>query len=91
MVWYIGLQLGLASTVLEGIEHQYARTEDMLRAMLKEWLKQVDPVPTWVALIRALKSKTVKEPSLAEKLVGEHHISPLPHGKGTLYHTYKSL
>ena len=79
--WYgIGLQLRLASAVLEGIEQQYSRTEDMLREMLKQWLKQVDPVPSWVALIEALRSKTVNEPSLAEQLE-KHHISPLPHGK----------
>ena len=83
--WHgIGLQLGLAPPVLRGIEQQYANTADMLREMLGKWLKQVDPVPTWVALIGALKSKTVNEPGLAEQLIEKHHIIPLPHGKCTI-------
>ena len=80
--WYgIGLRLGLEQTVLQGVEKEYSRTEEMLREMLGYWLKQVTPMPSWVALIEALRSKTVKEPSLAKQLE-KRHISP--HSKGII-------
>ena len=86
--WYgIGLRLGLEQTVLQGVEKEYSNTKEMLREMLGKWLKQVTPVPTWVALIDALRSKTVNEPSLAEQLE-KRHISPLPHGKGIIISHY---
>ena len=82
--WYgIGLRLGLEQTVLQGIKKEYSNTKEMLCEMLGEWLKQVTPVPTWAALIGALQSKTVNEPSLAEHLIEKHHII-LPHGKCTI-------
>ena len=85
--WYgIGLRLGLAQTVLKGIEQEYSKTEEMLREMLGHWLKQVTPAPTWSALFQALKSKTVNEPSLAEQLLVNHHISPLPHDGRCIIH-----
>ena len=76
--WYgIGLQLGLKPSVLDGM--QGSDTTEMLREMLKRWLKNVDPIPTWVALIKALRSKTVDEPTLAEQLEEKHQIvSPTP-------------
>ena len=79
--WYgIGLQLGLVPSVLEGIEQQYSGTEDRLRVLLTHWLKQVDPVPSWVTLIEALRSKTVSELRLAKQLE-KYYI--LPHSKCT--------
>ena len=68
----IGLQLRLASPVLEGIEQQYSKTEDRLREILKQWLKQATPVPCWDALVEALKTKTVNEPKLAKQLSLSH-------------------
>ena len=80
--WYgIGLRLGLEQTVLQGIKKEYSNTKEMLCEMLGEWLKQVTPVPTWVALIEALRSKTVNEPSLAKQLEKCHILPHSRHGK----------
>ena len=71
--WHgIGLQLRLASPVLESIEQRYSKTEDMLREMLKHWLKQATPMPCWESIVEALKTKTVNQPRLAKQLSHSH-------------------
>ena len=71
--WYnIGLQLGVLATDLDAIRAQYANPEDDLCEMLKKWLKVADPVPTWEAVVNALKNVTVEEFQLAERLQQKH-------------------
>lgn len=87
--WHgIGLQLRLPPPTLEGIEKEYSNSKDMLREMLKHWLKQVTPMPSWVTLIEALRSKTVNEQGLAEELEKKHILPP---SRGILTHTVSNF
>ena len=64
----IGLKLQLKVGTLERLRHQYPDTSTCLREMLLEWLKKVDPPPTWEGLACALESRIVGEAQLAEQL-----------------------
>ena len=43
----IGTLLGLKSHLLDNIKSEEEGAHDRLQKMLSEWLKQVDPPPTW--------------------------------------------
>ena len=60
-MWYnIGLNLHIKSGTLDAIRHNcHHQCEDCLREVLKEWLKQVEPRPTWDALQEALNLPSV--------------------------------
>ena len=66
--WYnIGLGLGLSVGTLDGIKADHSNTLDCLREALKTWLKTLPP-PTWSKDVKALKTHTVAEASLAAQL-----------------------
>ena len=71
--WYnLGLQLGLRASTLDRIEAKY--NSDPSRCfcqVLKEWLKGVNPLPTWQAVVNALKSPTVGQYEVAEQIETE--------------------
>ena len=63
----MGLELGLKIHTLEGIRPKCSSDPcQCLREVLKEWLRGVDPLPTWHAIIQALKSPTVGHHQLAD-------------------------
>ena len=66
--YYIGLQLNIQVDILENIKHQESDDSNRLREMLIIWLKQVNPLPSWEALVSALKGRTVGEAQLAEQI-----------------------
>ena len=69
--WYnIGLGLGLGCGTLDTINEQYrCSPSDCLREAIKIWLKTDESAPpTWSKVVKALKTKTVNEISLAKKL-----------------------
>ena len=67
--WYaIGLELHVSSGTLAAIESEHRDPATCLRKTLEDWLKQVDPKPTWEALEDARKSCTVQEYHLEEYL-----------------------
>jgi hypothetical protein len=51
----IGTLLDLPQGLLQKIETNKGRADDRLREMLSEWLKQVDPRPTWASLTEAVE------------------------------------
>ncbi|MCG8626867.1 MAG: death domain-containing protein, partial [Proteobacteria bacterium] len=52
----IGISLRLESGLLEIIKEDNPKDcRACLRNVLKEWLKQIDPPPSWVAIIKAVK------------------------------------
>ncbi len=70
--WYdIGVELEIHSGTLESIKRQYSDPKDCLNEMIKEWLKSINPRPTWKALADALKAEFVNEIALAEKALAE--------------------
>ena len=62
----IGLTLELEQGQLSAIKSDHQQSKKCFREMLKLWLKQVDPPPTWSAIIEAIEVLEYK--SLAEKL-----------------------
>ena len=51
----IGGLLGVERHVLDNIKKDEDGARDCLHAMLSEWLKQVDPPPTWTDIVDAVK------------------------------------
>lgn len=51
----IGCLLGVERHVLDGINRDEEGVRDCLQAMLSEWLKQVDPRPTWTDIVDAVE------------------------------------
>lgn len=73
--WYeVGLQLGLSSSVLDGIEEQCSQNLDKaLREMLKKWLKEVGDKPhTWTDITDALRRKSVGESKVADEIESKY-------------------
>ena len=68
----IGLQLGLRHADIENIRASRGDNDDHFTAMLSRWLSRRDPVPTWMALIEALKSRPVDEEALAEDVAAKY-------------------
>ena len=68
--WYnIGLELDIKYTELDNFKQNYSDQLQLMREMLKYWLKTaVDPPPTWEAVVTALKSPLVNEMSVAAQL-----------------------
>ena len=66
--YYIGLQLKIPVNTLDCIKDQYADPTDCLREMIERWLKQINPRPTWRALVNALRAQSVGEGRLALEL-----------------------
>ena len=71
--WFeLGLQLGIDQTTLKIIERD---NRDMTRRcfieMLSEWLKMIDPLPSWEGLIAVLKLPSVGHKCLAKTVETE--------------------
>ena len=66
--WHnIGTLLGISESNLEQIEADYpGRCQDCVREMIKVWLKQVEPRPTWKDLADAVE---VINPMLSKKIL----------------------
>lgn len=52
----IATLLGLPGGQIEAIEHDTPTVNDGLRKMLLEWLKQINPHPSWERLAEAVDS-----------------------------------
>ena len=74
--WYnLGLELGQRVSTLDSIDTKYSGDPSQcFRQVLKEWLKGVNPPPTWQAMVNALKSPTVVQYQVAEQIQTE--LSP---------------
>ena len=70
MKWYnIGLKLGISVGTLDSISKANNQNpDDCLTAMIKDWLKNGKPKPSWAQLAKALKSRMVGYAQLAEEL-----------------------
>ena len=74
--WHkIGIQVGLSERDLKSIETYYPRSEDRLREVISRWV--AGGGATCSTMIEALKSGTVSELHLAEKLKLKHFGSDL--------------
>ena len=68
--WYnIGLKLGTSSGTLDSISSKGRDDPDLcITPMIKDWLNNGNPQPTWAAVAKALKSPMVGYGHLAEQL-----------------------
>ena len=68
--WYtIGLELGIAPDTLDSIKGSAKdNIDDCITAMIKDWLNNGNPRPTWAALAKALRSPIVGYGRLAKQL-----------------------
>ena len=70
MKWYnIGLKLGTSPGTLDSMKKKCREDPDeCVTAMIKEWLNNGHPPPSWTALAEALRSPMVGYAHLAEQL-----------------------
>ena len=68
--WYnTGLKLGISAGTLDSINKATNQNpDDCITAVIKDWLKNGKPQPTWTAVAKALKSPMVGYGRLAEQL-----------------------
>ena len=73
-VWYnVGIQLHVSVPTLKSIRGEnLGNNGACLTEVLTEWLKGIDPVPTWTGLAEALKQPTVSQPRLAAEIEGRY-------------------
>ena len=71
--WFdIGLKLDLSMSDLNAIKASHCNSVELcFSEMLTIWLKQVDPAPTWSALVGALQLPTVGYEELAKRVESE--------------------
>ena len=75
---FLGLKLKLPNHVVEGIQSQFPAPKDRLYHVVEEFLKQLEPEPTWRAIVEALRSPTIGLPRLAKELEQKHcAVSPV--------------
>ena len=66
--WYnLGLRLGISVHILDSIEHDARECNTACRKMFQAWLKD-NCKGSWTDVIAALRSNSVKEDSVADKL-----------------------
>ena len=51
----LGILLGVSNPVLNKIKSDEEGANDRLQEMLSEWLRQIDPPPSWTALADAVE------------------------------------
>jgi hypothetical protein len=69
----IGLELDLIQPDLDEIKANFhGDTNKCFMEMLTRWLKQVDPPPTWSAMVAALQDPINDEGSLAEQVESKY-------------------
>ena len=74
--YVLGLKLKLPLHVLEDICEKYPQPRDRLLQILTAFLQQVDPRPTWRAIVAALRSPAVNLPQLAMRVEAAHFPDP---------------
>ena len=66
----IGVFLNLPDSDLIQIESDYpGKCRDCVREMIRKWLKQVNPAPSWKNLAEAVE---IVDPSIAERIVRQY-------------------
>jgi len=75
---FVGLNLKIPTDVLESIKTRYDDDGERLYYVIMEFLKRLDPKPTWRAIVDALKSPTVNMAKLAEKIEAKFCSPPKP-------------
>ena len=72
----LGLKLKLPLHVVDDIYEKHSEPRDRLLQILTAFLQQVDPRPTWRAIVAALRSPAVNLPQLAMRVEAAHFPDP---------------
>ena len=75
----LGRVLKLPASTVSGIHKQYRDPEECLFHVIDEFVRQVEPRPTWRVLLTALRHPTIRLTSLADEIESQHH-PPETHG-----------
>ena len=65
----IGVFLNISDADLEQIESDYSGCKDCVREMIRKWLKQVNPAPTWKYLAEAVE---LVDPRISEMILKKY-------------------
>ena len=68
----IGIFLSIIPGKLDAIKSSDSQSHNRLREMLKVWLQQVEPAPTWKAMVKAIRD--VGNDNLASELEKKYCI-----------------
>ena len=71
---FLGLKWNIPEYIISGIHSTYNEPKDRLYYVIVEFLKQLDPTPTWRVIADALKSPAVNLPRLAQKIERDHNL-----------------
>ena len=80
----LGRLLKVKKTTVDSIHQQYSDPQERLVRVIDEFLKQVEPRPTWRIIANALRSSLINLPALAKK-IEEKYCLLLPQQKGSFY------
>ena len=72
----LGLMMNVNPSDVEAIQTTYQQPKDKLLHIIIAFLNQTQPRPTWRAIIKALRTKTVNLPRLAASLEEAHFPEP---------------
>ena len=72
----LGLMLNIKPVEVEAISKMYQDPMERLCQIILAWLRQVEPPPTWRAIVNALRSKTVNLTALAKRVEAAHFPDP---------------
>ena len=75
---FLAGKLKLPDHTVEGLEKQYTNPQERLYHVIVEFLKGVEPRPTWRVILDALRSPVVNLPRLAEDIERRHGFHPPP-------------
>ena len=67
----LGRILKLPKVTVDSISQEYSNPQDRLFRVIDEFVKQVEPSPTWRTIVDALKNPLVDEPRLAREIEGK--------------------
>ncbi|CAI8012124.1 hypothetical protein GBAR_LOCUS7777, partial [Geodia barretti] len=68
----LGRVLKLSPSRVSGIHMQYKDPEECLFHVIDEFVKQVDPIPTWRVILTALRHPTIRLTGLADEIESKH-------------------
>ena len=67
-----GRALGLPKGTVDSILGECQKPENRLLRIIDEFVRQLEPIPTWRIIVDALRTPLVNEPQLAQQIENKH-------------------
>ena len=77
-----GRVLGLPKVTVDSVHQQNSDPQECLFGVLDEFVKQVEPPPTWRVILEALRSPNIRQGNLAQQI--EKKLFPDQYGRHSL-------